>query len=1056
MNKRFFSLVKIFLFAGFILFLAACSNNVDNTGSATFSISKQTINTAIENSLKANKSLRAISLNEDDVSDDGYNEVVDVETIEIKVSLQGDYEDTKVISYSMKEWNDEMEKLYGSYEEETNTSKRSQDIIKVSFDKIPYGDEVYAEAELAFVYEEEGQKKRSVAFKGTSDKIKIKSSENPLSLVLKRYTEPIDFVIQFYFEDENSTDTDYPGYVHKSQYDKTITITSDKEWEEVYNNLAITIEEYLASEDFRSYEYDKAETLYKDSKYTYVVFFKKASSPITLIDYEVYYYKQKADTTYEEDKGLEEQLDIFESSFKAEAGDTESSAWSTRLTQIIARHAVSTDNNYTYIGYRVVEKDGKYLINFYFANNTSENPPAEETAIVNVSCSIPAGYNDPSELTEDDLALECKISVTLTDEDKYSETKEVKIKMEDVVEANPDINDVEDLLKLAKLTFDDVPVGTITAKASVYVIIPLDEDSDGQSVSEGQSISEGQSVSEEQESETPEAITYLIAKTEYKAKVIEGTNNWDLVLDLVETPDKNFDYIIEFYFEDKDSADTQYPGYTHNTKLDITGSSDGWDDFDTQLEDNISDTVKQFIELGISDYEETGYEGNFNNDGVYVYRIFYKKIVVTPPVETINYAISYYIQKKGTVYDKDLKPSAQKSIFEFDSLAVKGETEKAESYDDSDILDYYKDAKMEDYINCGYSIEEPYDGYLDIIIYFRLANEEVPPVEEEKEIEITVSYAYEKADSSTYEVDTNKINKFTVTCKTNEDPTDLIQQQLENQLPTLIAAGTKDGYVYSKKMLEGYTCTLYYVLIPENSVNYTIKYLGQNIQGNDYTALCDAVTGSVASGSTITPEAKSFDGFELEAAIAKVSVTEDNNVFEIKYKRKQITYTFDPKGGNWNGSTTAKTVSGKYGAAVEITDPAYSGRTFTGWNKTVPSTFGTENLSFEAQWAANSQGFTINMEKLGEDTVTDTLKITVEQIAGEGIFILNIMAPESSVPLTYSLYVDGKLVLPISDKTPGQFETSVKAGVHAIMLEAKDTDGNQYAGTSTWTVREED
>ena len=1007
MNKRFFSVVKSILFAGFGLFLAACSNNIDNTGSATFSISKKTLQSAMEKSLKSNSSLRAAYLNEDDISEDEIDG-----KLELTVSLHGEYESSKVISFTWEEM------------ENAGTSKQSNEIVQISFERIPISTEVYAEAELAMVYMDDGVERRFVEFKGTSDKrIRITAGYNPLDVVLKHYTEPVDYIIQFYFEDENSTDKDYPGYTHNTKYDKSGTITSEQVWEDLEDNIQALIQEYLTSEDFKSFTYEDEETGYEDKKYIYRLFYKKVKQ---------------------------------------------------------------------------------------------EQPPVVETATLKINFSFEGEYMSFDEMDEDDLKCKYKVIVKLTDDRSYSETKEAVMTMQDIVDANKNLTDDQEELYLTTLTFEEVPVGIIGATTGFY------------------GVKSAEGTSEEN----------LYAKAEYKDAVVKGTNTWDITFELTgpQKPEQNFDYVIQFYFEDKESTDTEYPGYTHNKDLDINGSSEGWDDFDDQLEENTRKTVQKFSELGITNYQSSGYEGNFDEEGIYVYRIFYKKIEVKPPVEeTYDYTISYYNQKANTVYDKDLKPSEQRNIFAFDCVAETGEAYMSELGEDGDILKPYLKAAQEGYVNCGYSIDQKEDDSFDIIFYFRLPDGDIPPVQE-KELELEVMYGYETVDGDGTQYETaEETGSMIVTYSEADDPTEVIEEAIEAQISDYAEEGAKSGFIYDKYIHSGnavvivysrirstyifdagegkfennnstYTATgkygaeievdvpdydgyvvkdwtvEYYSsstattpaktetvqtlpetfgtyakvvytaewLLEETSVDYTIKYLGENVQGTEYAELCDNVTGTVADGTSITPAEKSFDGFELETAITAVTITEDNSVIEIKYKRKQITYTFDPKGGNWNGSTAVKTVTGKYGAEVEIPAPEYTGRTFTGWNNPVPTLFDKENLSFEAKWAANSQAFTITMERIGEDTITDTLNVTVTQTAGEGVYVLNITAPESSVTLSYKLYVDGMTVSPVSADSPRQFAASVPAGVHAIMLEAEDSDGNKYAGTSTWTVREED
>lgn len=101
--------------------------------------------------------------------------------------------------------------------------------------------------------------------------------------------------------------------------------------------------------------------------------------------------------------------------------------------------------------------------------------------------------------------------------------------------------------------------------------------------------------------------------------------------------------------------------------------------------------------------------------------------------------------------------------------------------------------------------------------------------------------------------------------------------------------------------------------------------------------------------------------------------------------QKTITYTFNANGGKWTDNKTEITITGKTGDAVSLPEnPVYTTTNydykFTGWNTTVPQTFGEENLSFQAQWKEEKILATIEyyLQNLEDDNYTKQTADTVQ------------------------------------------------------------------------------
>ena len=142
-------------------------------------------------------------------------------------------------------------------------------------------------------------------------------------------------------------------------------------------------------------------------------------------------------------------------------------------------------------------------------------------------------------------------------------------------------------------------------------------------------------------------------------------------------------------------------------------------------------------------------------------------------------------------------------------------------------------------------------------------------------------------------------------------------------------------------------------------IPYTVRHLRENLDGTDYeieTETLYGITDSLTSAS-----AKDYPGFTPQTFSQETISGNGNTVVSIYYERKTITYTFDLNGGTWSLGTTS--ISGKYGESVVWEIPTMSGYVFSGWNPTLPSTFGTDDESFVATWGLGE--YNINFDSSG-------------------------------------------------------------------------------------------
>ena len=133
---------------------------------------------------------------------------------------------------------------------------------------------------------------------------------------------------------------------------------------------------------------------------------------------------------------------------------------------------------------------------------------------------------------------------------------------------------------------------------------------------------------------------------------------------------------------------------------------------------------------------------------------------------------------------------------------------------------------------------------------------------------------------------------------------------------------------------------------------YKVEHWFQNVSGNGYDLDDTQSENKVGTTQTQTnAQPKYCDGFTGQTITQSLIAADGSTVVKVYYNRNTITYTFNPAGGNWNGSTANITVSGLYGAPVILPAlPQKQGYDFNDWDEAVPEAFGAQDLSFIGQW----------------------------------------------------------------------------------------------------------
>ena len=356
MKRRFFSVFNLTLFAGLFVLFSSCSGLMRDTGSATFSISPEVLKTAINNASIGRINQNSFILSAEEDLDQEKEDFFDLEKLELTVSLLGKYQKTITNIYTMEE----MEALSGG--------------IQITFPDIPLGNSVTAEATISFIFTREEKEAKQLYYKGTSEAIKITPGNNPLTVVLKEYHP---FLIKFYIEDETAKDTDVEGY--KYDYYLEGSFNNYENFSEDFYKFIMNLKE-SEKERYQDYEYlEKWDSSFDENgTEVFRVFFEKKAVEPVMIYYEVYPYYQNENTTYDEDKTLSEQEDIFTKSNLMASGEVAEEKWEGDLKNVIVPKAsLYVVEDYAYCGFALEENEDDpnfYIIKVYFKSTKIQEP----------------------------------------------------------------------------------------------------------------------------------------------------------------------------------------------------------------------------------------------------------------------------------------------------------------------------------------------------------------------------------------------------------------------------------------------------------------------------------------------------------------------------------------------------------------------------------------------------------------------------------------------------------------------------------------------------------
>lgn len=196
----------------------------------------------------------------------------------------------------------------------------------------------------------------------------------------------------------------------------------------------------------------------------------------------------------------------------------------------------------------------------------------------------------------------------------------------------------------------------------------------------------------------------------------------------------------------------------------------------------------------------------------------------------------------------------------------------------------------------------------------------------------------------------------------DQDSSDQTKTGLYGAALDVPANPVKTGYTFSKwssdvpETFGSSDITFVANWLPGTGTLYKVEYYLQNTDGSDYERIDDDSQNLVGTTGELTAAvAKEYEGFTVEEIAQKEIAPDGSTVVPVYYKRNSISYIFAANGGNWNGASDNKIVSGLYECSVTApAAPAKTGYVFGGWDEEVPDYFGTETKSFSAVWLAST------------------------------------------------------------------------------------------------------
>ena len=140
---------------------------------------------------------------------------------------------------------------------------------------------------------------------------------------------------------------------------------------------------------------------------------------------------------------------------------------------------------------------------------------------------------------------------------------------------------------------------------------------------------------------------------------------------------------------------------------------------------------------------------------------------------------------------------------------------------------------------------------------------------------------------------------------------------------------------------------------------YTVKHYKQLLDGTYSETPDDTDNETGTTGASVTPNRKSYTGFTAPSGSTVTILADGSRVVEYQYTRNSYILAWDANGGDdFTGDYTAAG-SIKYGATITApSSPTKSGASFNGWSPAFTGTMPADDVTYQAQWVANTHTVT--------------------------------------------------------------------------------------------------
>jgi len=186
-----------------------------------------------------------------------------------------------------------------------------------------------------------------------------------------------------------------------------------------------------------------------------------------------------------------------------------------------------------------------------------------------------------------------------------------------------------------------------------------------------------------------------------------------------------------------------------------------------------------------------------------------------------------------------------------------------------------------------------------------------------------------------------------------------------SEIKNKIRVNYKDGYefdawrlddIWGDRLSDGYrfqiNTTVFVSSKEKAKALYKVQHFQQNLSADGYE-LKDTESLYGIIGEQTKAQAKTYEGFTEKPFTQQTIKNDGSVVVKIEYDRKEITLTFDLKGGTTETPLEEGTkLKGRFGTSFSIKNPTQEGMIFEKWEPAVPASFPSSDAVYTAKFRA--------------------------------------------------------------------------------------------------------